>query len=289
MRSGSRPGCGCSEAATAGDPDDGRRVSRWPRRLLITTDKCRLQRVLANLLDKAQPHGGGVSRVTVALTDGRAIVTRLLRGGRDGSARRRSLASFASSGLRGERTGGWVPHDHRRPGTPVPLTSPHCCYPARMPARGSHDETVDALLVASRALVGVAARSLAQLPSDLTLPQFRALVLISTRGALAAGVLADAMHIHPSTATRLIDRLDAKGLVRRQAVDGDRRQISIGLTRRGEAMVALVTGARRRELRAIVDQLAADDRRLIEIAMVQFGEAAGELGESSWQLGWSER
>ncbi len=158
-----------------------------------------------------------------------------------------------------------------------------------MPARGSHDGTVDALLVVSRALVGVAAESVGQLPGDLTLPQFRALVLISTRGALAAGALADAMRIHPSTATRLIDRLDAKGLVHRQAVDGDRRQISIGLTRQGEAMVARVTRARRRELSAIVDRLDADDRHLVEIAMVRFGEAAGELGESSWQLGWSER
>ena len=142
--------------------------------------------------------------------------------------------------------------------------------------------------MASRALVGVAARSLARLPNDLTLPQFRALVLLSTRGSMATGLLADAMRIHPSTATRLIDRLDAKGLVRRQAVDGDRRQISIGLTRRGETIVARVTAARREELGAIVDQLDANDRRVVEEAMLRFGEAAGELGESSWEPGWSE-
>lgn len=142
--------------------------------------------------------------------------------------------------------------------------------------------------MASRALVGVAARSLATLPNDLTLPQFRALVLLATRGSMATGLLADAMRIHPSTATRLIDRLDAKGLVRRRAVDGDRRQISIGLTRRGESIVGRVTAARRQELAAIVDQLDEDSRPVIEEAMIQFAEAAGELGESSWELGWSE-
>ncbi len=150
------------------------------------------------------------------------------------------------------------------------------------------DDAVAALLVASRALVGVAAQSLAELPSDMTLPQFRALVLLSARGPTPTGSLADVMRIHPSTATRLVDRLDAKGLVRRGAVRGDRRQITVELTKRGERIVERVTAARRRELAAIVDRLDPDGRRIVEDAMVRFASAAGELGAASWELGWTE-
>lgn len=148
--------------------------------------------------------------------------------------------------------------------------------------------TVDALIVASRALVGVAARSLDDLPADMTLPQFRALILLSSRGTMATGLLADAMRVHPSTTTRLVDTLHAKGMARRGAVHDNRRQIMIGLTRRGMLVVEQVTEARRRVLAAIVARLTGDDRDVIEDAMVRFASAAGEFGDLSWELGWSQ-
>ena len=46
----------------------------------------------------------------------------------------------------------------------------------------SHDELVDALLSASRVMVGLAARSVADLDSEVTLPQYRALVVLASRG-----------------------------------------------------------------------------------------------------------
>jgi DNA-binding MarR family transcriptional regulator len=147
---------------------------------------------------------------------------------------------------------------------------------------------VDALLLSSRALVGVAARSLEELPADTTLPQFRALVLLSSRGTMPTGLLAEAMQVHPSTATRLVDRLHTKGLVRRGAVDGDRRQITVALTRRGRLLVERVTEARRLVLAAIVERLSRQDRALIEDAMVRFASAAGEVGDLSWELGWTD-
>jgi DNA-binding MarR family transcriptional regulator len=137
-------------------------------------------------------------------------------------------------------------------------------------------------------LVGVAARSLEELPRDMTLAQFRALVLLSTRGRLAMGELAEAMRVHPSTTTRLVDRLDAKRMVRRQARDGDRRQITIQLTRRGKVVVDRVTAARRRSLAAIVECLSEHDRRTVERGMERFASAAGEFGDESWELGWAE-
>ena len=63
------------------------------------------------------------------------------------------------------------------------------------------DELVLALLRAFRALVGVAAQSLAHLPEDVSLGQFRALVLLAEHGTMTVGALATHLGTHPSTTT----------------------------------------------------------------------------------------
>ena len=73
-------------------------------------------------------------------------------------------------------------------------------------AGGAGAGPVDAVLAASRALVGVAAASISVLGDEVTLPQFRALVLVSDGRATAPGDLAVALGIHPSNATRVVDR-----------------------------------------------------------------------------------
>ena len=80
-------------------------------------------------------------------------------------------------------------------------------------------QMTEAVLTASRALVAVAARSLATAAAtEVTLPQYRALVVLAAQGPLRVGDLAEALGIHPSTTTRLCDRLVERKLVRR-AVD----------------------------------------------------------------------
>ena len=59
----------------------------------------------------------------------------------------------------------------------------------------------DTLGPTSRALVGVAARSVADL-GEVTLPQFRALVVISSRPVTHVSHLASALDVHSTTATR---------------------------------------------------------------------------------------
>jgi hypothetical protein len=69
---------------------------------------------------------------------------------------------------------------------------------------------VDGVLRASRALVAVAARSIAQVDDTVTLPQYRALVALAARGPQNMGALADELGVHASTATRMCDRLATK-------------------------------------------------------------------------------
>ena len=73
--------------------------------------------------------------------------------------------------------------------------------------QSSSEQVVDAVLRASRVLVSVAVRSLAAADHDVTLPQYRALVVLASRGPQRPTELAEALAVHPSTITRLCDRL----------------------------------------------------------------------------------
>jgi DNA-binding MarR family transcriptional regulator len=64
------------------------------------------------------------------------------------------------------------------------------------------------------------------LPFELSPPQAFMLRMVIERPGLLQGELAQALTISPPTATRLLDGLERKGLVRR-ATESDRRQCSI--------------------------------------------------------------
>jgi DNA-binding MarR family transcriptional regulator len=146
----------------------------------------------------------------------------------------------------------------------------------------------DAVLLASRALVGVAARSLAEVEDQVTLPQFRALVVLAT-GDRNLGELAEALDVHPSSATRLCTRLEAKGLISREPASRSRRELLVRLTDEGRSVVDTVTKRRRHEITRIVSRIPSRDRRVLVHALGVFAEAAGETSEPSWSFGWEQR
>jgi MarR family protein len=80
----------------------------------------------------------------------------------------------------------------------------------------ARDELVDAVLGSSRALVAVAARSLANVAEDVTLAQYRFLIELASRGPQRLADLATALGVDRSTATRMCDRLVRKHLVTRR-------------------------------------------------------------------------
>ena len=139
------------------------------------------------------------------------------------------------------------------------------------------DAVTDAVLLSSRALVAVASRSIAAVDDAVTLPQFRALVVLDgDDDGLNVGVLASELRIQPSTATRLCDRLVRKGLVERSVGPGNRREVTIVLTDDGRALVRDVTRRRRREIAAIMSKVPAAQRAAIIEALTAFRVAAGE-------------
>src|SRR3954447_26368646 len=118
--------------------------------------------------------------------------------------------------------------------------------------RAKLKDDVEATLVASRALVGVIARSLADVLEQITLPQFRVLVVLCAEGPLRSGALAERLGIHQSTFTRTADRLVTQGWIRREVSPESRREVLVDLTDAGEDLVLGVMRARRANIEAVL-------------------------------------
>jgi DNA-binding MarR family transcriptional regulator len=145
---------------------------------------------------------------------------------------------------------------------------------------------VDAVVGASRALVAIAARSLGSAGEEVTLPQYRALVVLASRGPQRVVDLAGFLDVTASTATRMCDRLARKGLIRRQRLSNDRRSVRVSISAAGRELVAAVTRRRRQEVQAIVDGMSAPQREQLVATLRMFADAAGEVPEQDWSLGW---
>ena len=159
--------------------------------------------------------------------------------------------------------------------------------PTVRPAPGSElDEVTDAVLTASRVLVSVAARSLAGAEEEVSLAQYRVLVVLASRGPQRLADLAEALAVQPSTATRMCDRLVRKGLVRRHRASSDRREIRLALTTPGRHLVDGVTARRRAEIARLIAAVEPDERQALVGALRALADAAGEVPEPDWALGW---
>jgi DNA-binding MarR family transcriptional regulator len=148
------------------------------------------------------------------------------------------------------------------------------------------EDVLDAAITASRALVGLAARSLADCDEDVTLPQFRMLVVLGTRGPRTVSLLAAALDVAAPTATRMCDRLVRKGLVVRRGNARDRRQVVLALSAAGRELLDSVTDRRREELAKQLERLPAQRRASLVEAFRLFAAAAGEPGAADWAAGW---
>lgn len=152
-----------------------------------------------------------------------------------------------------------------------------------------NDMLVTALLTASRALVGVSARSIATVEHRVTLTQFRVLVVLDAHGPTRLNQLAARLDVTPSTALRTVDRLVAAELVDRRDNERDRREVVIQLTPAGQDVVREVTIRRRMAIEEIARQMPVERRRALVEALAAFADAADEPQvpeDSARRLGW---
>jgi DNA-binding MarR family transcriptional regulator len=137
-------------------------------------------------------------------------------------------------------------------------------------------EEIDAVMSAARVLVGVIAASVAGVDGAVTPPQLRVLVLTASRGPWNIAALAEVLQVHPSNATRTVDRLVQAVLLLRRDSPVDRRNVELALSRRGQALVTSVMEHRRQALERVLRAMPPQCRRDLVPALRAFADAAGE-------------
>jgi DNA-binding MarR family transcriptional regulator len=138
------------------------------------------------------------------------------------------------------------------------------------------DAITDALLTASRLLVAISARSIADVDESITIPQFRSLVILSSRGSMNLATLAGLLGVQPSTTGRMVDRLVTAGLIDRQPHPNSRRELLVELSPRGHELVRMVTARRRKEIAQVVQNMPERERQGLVRALTAFTTSGGE-------------
>jgi DNA-binding MarR family transcriptional regulator len=149
-------------------------------------------------------------------------------------------------------------------------------------ASGIEQADVEAVLTASRTLIAIATQSLGAAAEETTLAQYRALVVLASRGPQRMMDLAAALGVTPSTAGRMCDRLLRKGLIRRYRARADRRCVLVSITAPGREVVDQATARRRELLAGILRRIPATERPAVARAFRSFAAAAGEVPDSDW-------
>jgi len=126
-------------------------------------------------------------------------------------------------------------------------------------------------------LQSVSKRMLVEL--GLTAPQRLAVRFIARQPGLAAGELADLLHLDPGTVTGILRRLEAAEVITRARDAADSRRVRLSLTRRGQAINRRRTGtvefAVRRALATVPEQDVRAARRVLKLLAEELGVEAG--------------
>ena len=146
---------------------------------------------------------------------------------------------------------------------------------------------VDAVLSASRVLVAVAARSLADAGEDVTLTQYRSLVVLASRGPQTVAELAELLAVTPPTASAAVRPAGQEGA---DTPAGGSARSSPGAHRPDrDGPRAHRRGHRpppARDRRAAWRRFPLETQRSVVTALTHLAEVAGEVPEQDWSAGW---
>jgi DNA-binding MarR family transcriptional regulator len=109
---------------------------------------------------------------------------------------------------------------------------------------------------------------------DLTITQLSALTSLELAGALSPRELAEVERVQPPTLTKIVAKLEERGLVQRAPHPTDGRQVILSTTAAGQAVVAENRRARDEWLAKELSGLTVDERETL-------GRAAEILGRIS--------
>jgi DNA-binding MarR family transcriptional regulator len=103
--------------------------------------------------------------------------------------------------------------------------------------------------------------------SGLNAARLSALSVIVFAGPIALGRLADAEQVRPPTMTRIVNALETRGLVTKNASAADRRTIHITATTRGKRLLLLARNRRVESLARQIHALPPHDKKILNDAI----------------------
>jgi len=112
----------------------------------------------------------------------------------------------------------------------------------------------------------------------ITGPQRLLIRMIGRFPSIHAKQLAEILHLHPSSLTALVKRLECRGLIHRRLDARDRRRWLLGLTRQGQALNRDAPGTIERRVQQM---LATTRARDLEGARTVLAALARGLGDTS--------
>lgn len=132
------------------------------------------------------------------------------------------------------------------------------CQMTRIGAPTAADPTIEAIERLLVGGIGLTALALAEATetADLTLAQWRVLVVVADTDGVRIGELATRLGVAVPSASRLVRRLERRGLVTAERAEDDRRATNVRLTDGGRQVRDLVL----RRRRALVERATEDAR-----------------------------
>jgi DNA-binding MarR family transcriptional regulator len=107
---------------------------------------------------------------------------------------------------------------------------------------------------------------------DLTMPQFRALVMLRRWGPQTGRELAGKLHVTPGTLVPLVDRLEEQGYVRRVPDQEDRRLTWLELTPKADRLFRRLWGMGAARIASAIGRLVPRDRAELRRLLTQVAE-----------------
>jgi DNA-binding MarR family transcriptional regulator len=133
-------------------------------------------------------------------------------------------------------------------------------------------EAIERLMVESVSITTIA---LGQASPDfeLSFPQWRALVVVGSRDGMRVGDIAERIGSAVPTTSRLIRRLERRGLVVGERDDADRRATIVRLTADGERLHVALVECRRDLVRVALERSPEPISKGLQTGLEQIGEA----------------
>ena len=171
----------------------------------------------------------------------------------------------------------------RRQSEEHPIVRPLPAEPATSNAPSADARVLDQLESIIVEAIGVTTASLGDVPSgsQLTLQQWRALILLGVADGIRVGALAEQLGTSMPTASRIVARLERRGLVAVEPDDHDHRAVLVRASAAGSRLRAEIVARRRAWLRRALaggDPLPADATEVLALVARLLARATTERG-----------